>query len=59
MVNDDTVKPVNKGHLREIQILVFINGSHYLEFFLFYSISRGLSECGLYLQDCLYWEVVF
>ena len=26
---------------------------------MFYLINEGLSECGLYSQDDLYWEVVF
>ena len=51
-----TVKPVNKdtgyGVYRTEKCFLFGG------FFIF-SISEGLSECNLYLQDGLYWEAVF
>ena len=53
-----TVKPVIKGHLRERHILAFID-KWSLDVSLSYLINEGLSVCGLYLQDGLYWEVIF
>ena len=45
---------MNKGHPREIQIIVFIDKWSLLEVSLFNLFSEGFSESGLYLQDGLY-----
>ena len=48
-----TVKPVNKGHPRERQNMVFIDKWSLLGGF----IKEGLLQGGLYLQGCLYSDV--
>ena len=50
-----TVKPVNKGHPRERQDMVFIDKwSLFGGFFVLFN-----EGCDHYLQDGLFWEVLF
>ena len=57
--NHITVKPVNKGHPRERQNMVFIDRlSSYGGYFVLCT-KEGLFKCGLYSQDGLCSEVTF
>ena len=52
-----TVKPVNKGHPRERQHMVFIDKWSLFGGNLFYFIKEGLLKYVPYLQDGLYLQV--
>ena len=54
-----TVKPVNKGHLRERHTMIYIDKCLHLEVILYYFIKEWLLKCGLNLQGGLYSEVAF
>ena len=56
---DYTVKPVNKGHLRERQRMVFINKWSLFGGFLVLLYQETLLICYIYSSGGLYSEVAF